>query len=375
MTRDEERSLAARLDEKILRFIEAADFDAPPDRSAFETLALEIFAYQFRFNAPYRRFCEMQGKTPKGVRAASEIPAISTDAFKVADLVTFPPAHRVKTFLTSGTTARKRGALHLDTLALYDASLLPNFVRHLLPDGVRLPMLILTPSPEAAPHSSLVYMIERIRQRFGGEGSGYFVEGERLRTRALIDRLTAAVSSGEAVFLLGTAFSFVHLLDALTEGGHDFLLPPGSRLMETGGFKGRSREVAKETLYDGLSRRLGIDPAFIVNEYGMTEMGSQFYDVTLWGRVTGRTLPRYKRPPPWVWTEIIDPETLQPRTDEQVGLLRHIDLTNRGSVIALQTADLGRRVGPGFEIVGRSPAATPRGCSLEAEDLRIDAGG
>jgi len=106
-----------------------------------------------------------------------------------------------------------------------------------------------------------------------------------------------------------------------------------------------------------------------VNEYGMTEMGSQFYDNTLKNHHLGIIEPRYKVIPPWVRTVVVDPETFQEAPVGTLGLLRHYDLANWGSVMAIQTEDVGCLIGEGFEIVGRAKGAEARGCSLAMEEL------
>jgi hypothetical protein len=137
--------------------------------------------------------------------------------------------------------------------------------------------------------------------------------------------------------------------------------------MDTGGFKGRSREVTREELYAGFDELLGISYAWCVNEYGMTEMSSQFYD----GIAGSAPLPpdRLHAGPPWVRTQATDPETLRPLPHGAVGVLRHLDLANLNSVMAIQTADLGVTSPQGFRLLGRARGAEARGCSLAMEDL------
>lgn len=173
----------------------------------------------------------------------------------------------------------------------------------------------------------------------------------------------------EPVCLLGTSFAFVLLLDFCLQEGCSFQLPEGSRLMDTGGFKGRSRDVSRDELLRLYQKVFAIPEEFCVNEYGMTEMGSQFYDNVLRDRVLGRSRPRFKEIPPWVRTRILDPITLEDLPDGEVGLLTHYDLANCGSVMAVETEDLGYKVTEGFEIVGRAPGAEARGCSLTVEEL------
>lgn len=140
--------------------------------------------------------------------------------------------------------------------------------------------------------------------------------------------------------------------------------------MDTGGFKGQSREVSREELLRLYGEVLAIPEAFCINEYGMTEMGSQFYDNTLRDRMQERSRVRFKEVPPWVRTRILDPATLDEVPPGEVGLLTHYDLANCGSVMAIETEDLGYEIEEGFQVLGRAPGAEARGCSLTIEELQ-----
>jgi len=167
---------------------------------------------------------------------------------------------------------------------------------------------------------------------------------------------------GRPFVLLGTAFNFVHLVEAFECASRRYVLPPGSRVMETGGYKGRSREMPKADLHAALVRHLGVAPDHIVREYGMSELSSQAYD-----RVCGeREDSRRFRFPPWARALVISPETGRDVDDGGIGLIRVFDLANVFSVLAVQTEDLGIRRGDGFELLGRAPRAEARGCSLLA---------
>jgi hypothetical protein len=352
------------------------------DEGRFNRLALRMLAYQFKANEPYRRYCGRRGVRPGELTSWRNIPAVPTDAFKEVPLTCFPHEQAEAVFVTSGTTRQmQRGRHYLRSLDLYHASLLPNFAAHLLPDGARLPAEVLFFSPEAMPQSSLAHMFGVVVERLCDSGLGsYFVTPEGIDVEGATARLAELEAAGQPVLVMGTAFAFVHLLDHLTEQGRRLNLPPGSRLMDTGGYKGRSREVPKDELYAMYSDLLGIPDDHIVNEYGMTEMGSQFYDGVLRGatgnrqQATGgttvdRARPRRKSPPPWVRTVVMDPETLTPVAEGQAGVLCHYDLANLDSVLALQTADLGYADAHGFEITGRAAGAEARGCSLAVEEL------
>lgn len=350
--------------------------DEPLTDHEFTELARRVFAYQFARNEPYAAYCRRRGVTPDGIEHWTQIPAVPTAAFKELPLVSGKLSDAEAVFRTSGTTRgrERRGEHYILDLSLYHGSLIPNFAAYLLPDGAELPMLSLVPSVQEMADSSLAHMIDVVMDRLGAEGSrSYATVAMGIDYDALDAALERYASEGTPVMLLGTSFSFVHWTDHLREQGRRHELPPGSRLMDTGGFKGRSREVPEAELRTTYRELLGIPEDHVVNEYGMTEMCSQFYDSVLREKVLwGAAGPRRKIPPPWVRTIPVDPETLEPVGPGEVGVLRHHDLANLGSVAAIQTEDLGRLEGDGFVVLGRASGAPPRGCSI-AMDLLVEA--
>ena len=333
-----------------------------PHSDDFDRMALDVFAYQCAANRSYHAYCERRGVWPETVTHWSEIPALPTAAFKEADLLSAPAE---KIFVTSGTTrgGGKRGRHGFPTLALYETSLKENFRTHLLPDDARLPMILLAHSPEEMPTSSLSHMLGIVRRAWGAEGSRYYVRGGRVDCESVVAAFSRAEAEGTPVFLLGVTVAYVQVVEYCRERKIRFRLPTGSRLMDTGGFKGRRPERSREALLRDYTDLFGIPAEWCVNEYGMTEMGSQFYDNTALAAWQGISTPRWKVIPPWVRTRIVDPETGEELPEGKVGCLLHYDLANCGSVMALETEDLGCRVGEGFEIVGRLPGAEVRGCS------------
>jgi hypothetical protein len=200
-------------------------------------------------------------------------------------------------------------------------------------------------------------------RELGTAGSGFDVHDGELQYANLFAELEACAAGGASVVLCGTSFAFVHLLDELERRRVLYRLPDGSRLMECGGFKGRSRELGRPDLYARLEEALGIPIEMMVNQYGMTEIGSQFYDSIL----RDPEHVRRKLGPPWARAVILDPETGEPSAPGEAGSIVIFDLANTGSVLAVQTADLGRSVQDGFEIIGREPGAEERGCSIAAD--------
>jgi len=331
----------------------------------FNQLALELFALQFQGNPAYQSLCRARSRNPSTVEHWTQIPAVPAVAFKELELSSLPPVERTTVFHSSGTTEQKpsRHFHNATSLSVYEASLTRWFNRHL---GGAGPLHFLTPSRVAAPHSSLIYMFETLRQQRSLPPAAFLgnltTDGTwALDFPAVLAELQSASATGRPMTLLGTAFSFVHLLDYLAEHQLRFRLPPGSRVMETGGYKNRSRTLPKAELHALINEKLGIPASHILCEYGMSELSSQAYSVA----GTGSSLQPF-RFPPWARAQVVSPETGREVADGQTGIIRILDLANVFSVAAVQTEDLGIRRGTGFELVGRAGQAEPRGCSLMA---------
>jgi hypothetical protein len=328
-------------------------------------------------------------------------------------------------------------------LKVYEASLWTWFRSHLFADKLTLELqpsaapvgvqasacdcgdedfrlIILTPPPAQAPHSSLVHMFETVRRKLGGASvpasraflGGIAADGSwTLNFDAALAALNSSLVTRHPSLFLGTAFSFVHLLDFLAERNLRFDLPAGSRVMETGGYKGRSHALPKTELHQLITERLGVPPSHIICEYGMSELSSQAYDGTIQANILDLPHPgplpkerencrqsagesvrfrnskertmlfplpegegqgegkravksHYFQFPPWARVQIISPETGREVAEGETGLIRVFDLANVFSVMAIQTEDLAIRRGDGFELIGRVAQAEPRGCSL-----------
>jgi hypothetical protein len=356
------------LEPELLAFI-GRGVDAPRDDAAFGELALRLFAYQFAHNAPYRKYCERKGRTPDNVTRWQEVPAVPIGAFKETVLACEPPEQAVACFQSSGTTGDKKSQHFHPSLAVYDLSASSNWRGHLLPESHPMRLLVLSPPREEMPNSSLAHYLSLMVERYGAPGSGFLLRDGRLDVDAVITALRASEASGEPVALLGTSFAFVHIFDALSERGVRFTLPPGSRVMDTGGFKGRSREVSRTELFGMLRDAFGVPRDYCVNMYGLTEHSTQFLDAVLRNHVRGVAAPRYKTVPPWARTRVLDPDNLDDVPPGEMGLLCHYDLANRASVLAVLTEDLGYALGDGFELVGRASGAEARGCSIAIDEL------
>jgi hypothetical protein len=332
----------------------------PPAEEEFTCLALPLFAAQRESVPIYRALCERRNASPETILDWRQIPALPTSTFKAYDVSSIPNDERTRVFHSSGTTAQapSRHFHNAESLSIYEASLLPWFQRHFFTTQAA-PMKLLFLTPEAAPHSSLVHMFTAVRRYVGTPDSLFTgrVDTDGAWSLDLEQTLAAvreAVGENRPLGLLGTAFSFVHLLDHLQSAGKRFALPKGSRIMETGGYKGRSRTVPKAQLRQMLYKYLGVQAGNVLAEYGMSELSSQAYDNA--GGVFHF--------PPWARACVISPETGAESVEGETGLLRVFDLANIASVMAVQTEDLAVRRGDGFELLGRAASGEPRGCSL-----------
>jgi len=336
----------------------------------FSSAAMKVFRYQFEHNATYRRFCEGRGRGPDSVQNWADVPAVPTRAFRHLDLVCGDPSRVEAVFQTSGTTGDggPRGRHLVPRLSLYHAALLPAFKAHLLPDLDRISFVCLIPSPTALPGSSLSHMVGAATQSYATETTWAVDGAGAIDSVALGNAIAAAHARQAPVLLLGTAFAFVHALEvpAITLGP----LPEGSRIMETGGFKGRAHELPREELYARLAAASGVSAGRIVNEYGMTELQSQLYEPVLAGEPVGCGLV----PPPWLRVRALDPTTLESLPERESGVLSFFDLANAGSVAHVLTEDIGTVSEGRVFLAGRAADAEPRGCSRAMDELMTSAG-
>jgi hypothetical protein len=308
---------------------------------SWDDVLRDLHSWQFRHNRPYRKFCETCG-TGETVRDWRRIPCVPQSAFKHADLRSFPAAETVKTFRTSGTTGEGFGQHHFRRLEIYETAVRKGWRLAGLPAG---PFLVIAPHPDEAPHSSLSHMFGTLARREDFIAPGGAIDLARLR------------AADTPVCVLGTALAFLNLCERL--GNEQLALPCGSTAMETGGYKGSGRDVSRTELYGMIADKLGIAPEDIFNEYGMTELSSQFY---------ARGPKGLHHGPPWARAIVCDPVTLQEVGEGQTGILLIYDAANVGSVVGIRTQDLAVKRGEAFELLGRDPAALPRGCSRAADE-------
>ena len=349
--------------DQVLRFI------ADPKSAAFETLALEVFAHQFACVPAYRQVCERRGKTPTTVRHWRDIPPVPTLAFKQVEL-RCGSAERV--FLTTGTSAgvERRGCHALPDLRLYHAAAVAGMKDFLFPDIHEIRMLSLVASSVESAESSLAQMIAWGIEEFGNvPGSEVFARAGQIDFAGFTTALRQSERDGALVCVMTTTGTLISFFDYCRAQGLAFRLPHGSRLMDTGGSKGAPRPLSAQGLLHACWNTFAIPGYVCANEYGMTELSSQFYDNVIRDRYAGRVTHRAKAGPHWLRTLVLDPGSLREVAAGETGLLCHFDLANAGSALAVLTEDVGHLVQDGFEITGRVAGAEARGCSLALADF------
>ncbi len=344
----------AELKARIEALIATFEAGQPVDAAARDGLIEDLAAWQARRIPEYGRL-QRHGAWP---------PALPTDVFRFRRIAAHPEEDDLRVFRSSGTSSSERSIHVYCDLGLYDVAARVAARHMLFPDVDKMRLVMLAPREDEAPDSSLEYMLARFADWFGTE-CAWVWRRDALDLELLTERLRQAEASGDPVAVLGTSFAFVHAEDGL--GEQRFELPPGSRVMQTGGYKGRSREVDPDILLAAIGARYGVAAPRIINEFGATELSSQMYETTLREELDGALGPRRLWVPPWVRATPVDPDTLQPVQGETIGILRIDDTANLDSVCCIQTADLAQRLHDGIVVLGRAPGATPRGCSLAAD--------
>lgn len=339
----ERPNVAPALVTRILRFI------AAPSASEFDALACAVHAHQYRANAPYRRFVDRLGVTP---RHWTEIPAVPVSAFRDS-VLSCGPAARV--YESSGTTEgpERRARHHVSEVGVYRAAALAGFARGAAPAAARRPFLVAAPERRSHPTSSLGEMVTWLRETYDDGGPPSFLRPDALDVAGFAAALDT-LDGTRPIALMAVTSALLRLVDHGREAGRHWRLPTGSVVVDTGGCKGYAEDLPRAAVLERYHERLGVAPADVVNEYGMTELCSQLY---------ARGLGPH-RPPPWLRTLVCHPATGREQPLGEPGLLRHVDLANVDSVVAIQTEDVGRAVDGGIELLGRAARAATRGCSL-----------
>lgn len=308
----------------------------------FSHLALDIFRYQSNNNPVYREYLHALGAEPADICSLAGIPFLPIDLFKKMKVVTgdfIPEA----IFRSSGTGGMEKSLHHIMKLALYENSFLKSFSLY-YGNPSEITIYALLPSYLEREDSSLVFMADRlIRTNSRGRG-GFFLDNYD----KLLKNIEQSLAMGEKVMLLGVSFA---LLDLAERFSPDL---SGVIVMETGGMKGRRKEIVRQELHSILCSHMNIDT--VHSEYGMTELLSQ-----AWSQGEG-----VFNTPPWMRVIIRDPLDPFAVADRgKTGGINIIDLANIYSCSFIETADLGVLSEDGsFEVRGRFDSSDIRGCNL-----------
>ncbi|MEM9075872.1 MAG: acyl transferase [Bacteroidota bacterium] len=310
----------------------------------FENKCLEVFSFQFSQNSVYKLYCELLGKTPKTVSHSSEIPFLPIEFFKSKKIVSSTNSIEA-IFESSGTTGSVTSKHYISSLAIYKESYTKAFT-HFFGPVQEYCILALLPAYLERKGSSLVYMVDDlVKQSQHPESGFYLYDIEELHAKLI--KLEEAKTK---TLLIGVSFALLDLAEQFPISLKHTLL------METGGMKGRRKELIREELHKQLINAFEVDK--IYSEYGMTELLSQAYSM---GNGTFVC-------PPWMKVTTRDTEDpLSSQANGKTGGINIIDLANVYSCSFIATQDLGKVYANGsFEVLGRFDHSDVRGCNLMA---------
>ncbi|HIP48302.1 MAG TPA: acyl transferase [Lutibacter sp.] len=309
---------------------------------SFQTIALKVFHYQAINNLVYKEYLNRMSCKIKTVNSLEKIPFLPISFFKTLDIITENQKPQ-QIFLSSGTTGTERSKHLVANTKIYDESFRAGFA-HFFGNIKDFTIIALLPSYLEQKDSSLVYMISDLIKQTNNTASGFYLNDYQ----TLKEKLVQLDSQGRKVLLIGVTYALLDLIDL-----YSFQLK-NTLIMETGGMKGRRKELIKEELHSILKRGFGVNT--IYSEYGMTELLSQAYSLS----------DTFFQTPPWMKIlirEVEDPFTLLPIGKS--GGINIIDLANINSCSFIATQDLGKIHSNGkFEVLGRFDHSDIRGCNL-----------
>src|SRR5512137_221626 len=349
-----------RLTEDVLRFIDAG-VDA--EVSDFNGYCLRMFNLHYQVNAIFREFCDVKKVKPGDISRWQDIPMVYNDVFKTHLVASFPLEKSVMACLTGGTTSlTQRGRIFRDAdgQKLVFGANRQMTASYLFPDfdeKRRCRILILAPSPEMAPSMGMAIGMDQTRRHFGTDDSMFLLGKTGIDIKALIKALRESEASGVPVALIGATSAFVYFFQACRKKKMSFSLPPGSRICDGGGYRGKFGVLTRADYYAMVQEILRIPNSHCVNVLGEAETATNLFDDSLRRCVKGLPPRKRTRPvPPWSRVLAMSIDCLEPLPDGEVGLLAHWDLANVPTVLAVITDNLGYTTdnGRGCEMVGRA---------------------
>jgi phenylacetate-coenzyme A ligase PaaK-like adenylate-forming protein len=308
----------------------------------FEKIALKVFRFQYENNIVYREFCDFMKTDVAKVKSLQQIPFLPIQFFKSHTVVSNENTIE-KTFSSSGTTGINTSKHFVTAISLYEESYRKGFSQFYgnIEDYT---ILALLPSYLEREGSSLIYMFEDLIKRTNNPESGFYLHNHP----ELIEKLIKLDLSGQNVILIGVTYALLDLIE-----NYEFQLK-NTIIMETGGMKGKRKEMIREELHHQLCQGFGVTA--IHSEYGMTELLSQAYSL-------GNGVFEC---PSWMQILIRDTEdALTYVPDGKSGGINLIDLANINSCSFIATQDLGKKnPNNSFEVLGRFDNSDIRGCNL-----------
>ncbi|HEY6872945.1 MAG TPA: acyl-protein synthetase [Geobacteraceae bacterium] len=351
-----------QMTEEVLKIIEAG-VDAELSDAAFNDCSLRMFALHYDTNKIFREFCDIKKVRPGGVSRWQDIPMVYNDVFKTHLVASFPLEQSVMACLTGGTTSlTQRGRIFRDedgqklvftaNRTMTGSYLFPDFE-----EGTRCRILILAPSPELAPSMGMAIGIDQTRRHFGTPDSLFLLGKSGIDVKKLLKALRESEESGVPVALIGATAAYVYFFQSCRRKKIKFKLPPGSRVCDGGGYRGRFGVVTRDDYYAMVREILDVPESHCVNVLGEAETATNLFDDALRRHVKGLPPRQRVRPvPPWSRVLAMNIDDLSPLPDGEVGLLAHWDLANVPTVLSVITDNLGYTTdgGTGCEMVGRA---------------------
>jgi phenylacetate-coenzyme A ligase PaaK-like adenylate-forming protein len=311
----------------------------------FNQLAIQVFYYQAINCKPYQEYIQHLGILPQHIVRIEDIPFIPIELFKSHKIISSSEKEEI-VFTSSGTTGKNTSSHYVADIALYEKSFINCFERFYGPPSDYV-IIGLLPSYLERGGSSLVYMVDKLIKLCNNEESGFYLNEYDILAKKLID----LDNKGQKTFLIGVSYALLDLIEK-----HSFKLKHCT-ILETGGMKGRRKEMIKTELHQNLTTGFGVEN--IHSEYGMTELLSQAYS---------QGDERFFSPP---WMKILIRDPYDPFTllgNNNSGGINIIDLANIFSCSFIETKDLGKTFNDGsFEILGRFDNSDIRGCNLLME--------
>lgn len=326
----------------------------------FADVACALFDFQFHHIDQACNYYTALGITPDNLKTVTDIPPIGLNVFKETSF--FAGTKQTRIFKTSGTSGKGQGLAYFDELdlELMETSIIANCQQHLFADNRKTRFLMLVPSPDEAPDIIMAYGMNRIAENWGLEQPLFAVRKSAFLGKEAVSYIRQAIADNVPLTIIGGSFGFVNFIDAIQENIKGLHLPQGSRLLDAGGFKGRSRELNRHDFLDLTRNFFGVPPELCFNLYGLTELSSQFYS-----QAGGS-----KKPPHWTRVRVCHPLTLNEVEVGDEGVAVLYDLASISKPFVILTDDLAIRHQEGFELLGRASGSAPRGCSLSLEEVR-----